>query len=68
MEINCRKVGEKAKELGHTLGVALHDFDAQCLRVLRCTARALAHTPGGLRFKPGSRPWLEEVSVQGSKA
>ena len=38
--------------------VALN-FNQQCLRILRCTAQALASSPGGLRFKPGTRPWLE---------
>ncbi len=40
----------------------LWDFDAQCLRVLRCTAQALANSPGGLRFKAGTRPWLDAIS------
>jgi hypothetical protein len=35
------------------------NFNQQCLRILRCTATALASSPGGLRFKPGARPWLE---------
>lgn len=35
------------------------NFNQQCLRILRCTAKALADSPGGLRFKPGARPWLE---------
>ncbi len=35
------------------------NFNQQCLRILRCTASALASSPGGLRFKPGTRPWLE---------
>jgi hypothetical protein len=35
------------------------NFNQQCLRILRCTANALANSPGGLRFKPGARPWLE---------
>ncbi len=39
-------------------GPALN-FNQQCLRILRCTAKALASSPGGLRFKPGTRPWLE---------
>jgi hypothetical protein len=34
-------------------------FNQQCLRILRCTAKALATSPGGLRFKPGARPWLD---------
>ena len=36
-----------------------HDLSQQCLRVLRCTAHAMASSPGGLRFKAGTRPWLE---------
>ena len=35
------------------------DLYLQCLRVLRCSARAMAGSPGGLRFKAGTRPWLE---------
>jgi hypothetical protein len=38
---------------------AATNFNQQCLRILRCTASALASSPGGLRFKPGARPWLE---------
>jgi hypothetical protein len=37
----------------------LHDVNLHCLRVLHCTALAMASSPGGLRFKAGSRPWLE---------
>lgn len=37
----------------------LHDLQQQCLRILRCTAKAMASTPGGLRFRPGTRPWLD---------
>ena len=37
----------------------LHDIEQQCLRILRCTARAMFFTPGGLRFSPGARPWLD---------
>ena len=37
------------------------NFNQQCLRILRCTAKALANSPGGLRFKPGARPWLEGI-------
>ena len=40
----------------------IHDLNQQCLRVLRCTARAMANSPGGLRFKPGTRPWLEGLA------
>lgn len=33
------------------------------LSILRCTAQALASTPGGLRFVPGSRPWLDNLQA-----
>jgi hypothetical protein len=39
--------------------VNVHDFYHRCLVILRCTAHALCSTPGGLRFKAGSQPWLE---------
>ena len=32
------------------------------LRLLRCTAQAMASSPGGLRFVSGTRPWLEGLS------
>jgi hypothetical protein len=38
------------------------DIQSQCMRVLRCTAWALANSPGGLRFKAGTRPWLDILS------
>ena len=40
-----------------------HDLNLQCLRVLRCTAHAMANSPGGLRFKAGTRPWLEGLAM-----
>ena len=46
-----------------TLAAGLHDFNLQCLRILRCTAMAMINSPGGLRFKAGMRPWLEGLSV-----
>lgn len=39
-----------------------YDFEQQCLRILRCTAQALANSPGGLRFKAGTQPWLDALS------
>ena len=42
--------------------VVAHDFDGQCLRILRCTAKAMAGSAGGLRFRAGARPWLEGLS------
>ena len=53
------------------LGGGLSDFNLQCLRVLRCTAIAMANSPGGLRFKTGKasmRPWLEGISLEGISA
>ncbi len=41
----------------------LHDVERQCLRILRCTAVALANSPGGLRFKAGTRPWLDPLTA-----
>lgn len=38
------------------------DFDQQRLRILRCTARAMAGGAGGLRFKPGTRVWLDGLT------
>jgi hypothetical protein len=41
---------------------ATHYLDKQrlcILRILRCTAKAMASGPGGLRFKAGTRPWLD---------
>ena len=55
-----------ARELGKNLGASAsrpsHDFQQQCLRVLRCTAHALANSPGGLRFQAGTRPWLDVLT------
>jgi len=45
-----------------SLGAGIQDLNKQCLRILRCTAQALANSPGGLRFKAGTRPWLEGLS------
>ena len=40
-------------------GTGFFEFNKQVLRVLHCSALALATSPGGLRFKAGTRPWLE---------
>jgi hypothetical protein len=32
------------------------------LKILRCTAQAMASSPGGLRFVAGTRPWLDGLS------
>lgn len=44
-------------------GASVHDVEQQLLRILRCTARAMANSPGGLRFKAGTRPWLDGLGV-----
>ena len=51
--------------VSRTLSVGLHDFNQQCLRVLHCTAKAMVSSPGGLRFKPGTRPWLDDLVGNG---
>lgn len=48
--------------LGCGLSAGIHDFNQQCLRILRCTAQAMASGPGGLRFQAGTRPWLEGLA------
>lgn len=55
--------GRQEQGAGRTLSDGIHDFNLQCLRILRCTAKAMASSPGGLRFKAGTRPWLEGLSV-----
>ena len=42
---------------------AAHSVDKQRLRILRCTARAMAASPGGLRFRAGTQPWLDGIAV-----
>jgi hypothetical protein len=42
-----------------------HELDRQRLRILRCTAQAMASSPGGLRFKAGTQPWLDGISTGG---
>lgn len=42
----------------------IHDFNLQCQRVLRCTARFMVSTPGGLCFNAGARSWLEGLEAE----
>ena len=42
---------------------AAHSLDKQRLRILRCTAWAMAASPGGLRFRAGTQPWLDGIPV-----
>lgn len=51
--------------LARPFSAAGDDLKTQCLRILRCTAHALASSPGGLRFESGTRPWLEGLSGGG---
>ncbi len=57
---------DAAVEFGKSLATSAirptFDFEQQCLRILRCTAHALANSPGGLRFKAGTQPWLDALS------
>jgi hypothetical protein len=55
--------GKQEQGAARSLSAGFHDLNKQCLRILRCTAQALANSPGGLRFKAGTRPWLEGLSA-----
>lgn len=62
MDLN--QTGEYKTETGKTETTPILDFEGQRLRILRCTAQAMASSPGGLRFKPGSRHWLEGLPAK----
>ena len=67
--MNLNPAGSIEKSLAHVAHaarLALHDFDQQRLRILRCTAHAMAASPGGLRFRAGTKPWLEGLSAAAS--
>lgn len=55
--------GQQQVAVSRALCAGLHDFNQQCLRILCCTAKAMANSPGGLRFKAGTRPWLEGLAT-----
>ncbi len=61
MEINLNQSPVHAWQALQSPGVC-HYIDKQLLRILRCTAQAMASSPGGLRFKAGTRPWLDGLS------
>ena len=66
MELQLNQLNEHSKPeqtSSRFLSAGIHDFNEQCLRVLRCTAQIMASSPGGLRFKAGTRPWLEGLVV-----
>jgi hypothetical protein len=48
----------RSKPAAGSLAANAHDVNAQRLRILRCTAKAMVSGPGGLRFTAGARPWL----------
>lgn len=62
MAIQLTNIESKMDVADGSKGRMLHDVERQCLRVLRCTAVALANSPGGLRFKAGTRPWLDALT------
>ena len=57
MDLN--QTGEHKTGMGKAETSATLDFEGQRLRILRCTAQAMASSPGGLRFRAGTRTWLE---------
>lgn len=59
MAMNMISAAERPHSLGQAASAAIHDLDCQRLRILRCTAHAMANSPGGLRFRAGTRPWLD---------
>jgi hypothetical protein len=42
---------------------SLNTAQNHSLRILRCTAQAMANGPGGLHFVPGAKPWLEGLAL-----
>lgn len=66
MAPNLTPADQSPTNAGTPASAALHDLDGQRLRILRCTAHAMASTPGGLRFKAGTRPWLDGLVVSAS--
>ena len=69
MELQFIQPGDGAKAdptASPILSEGMHELNQQCLRVLRCTAKAMASSPGGLRFKPGTRPWLAGLDPEQS--
>lgn len=61
MEHNHYAAGDLGRPLNTPGSRRAYEFEQQCLRVLRCTAQALANSPGGLRFQAGTRPWLDAL-------
>lgn len=63
MAMNLNPAVESKPGICQVAGSIYRELDKQRLRILRCTAQAMASSPGGLRFKPGTRPWLEGIEA-----
>lgn len=61
--INPEQDGAQVASADRSARALLHDVEQQSLRILRCTAQALASSLGGLRFTPDSQPWLQGWSA-----
>ncbi len=61
MGVDLKHAGEQAAAEKTQGRLSQYELDTQRLRILRCTAKAMASSPGGLRFRAGTRPWLEGV-------
>ncbi|MDB5886433.1 MAG: hypothetical protein JWR74_2604 [Polaromonas sp.] len=59
MAMDLHPAGNRQNSAGHGASLEIYDLDQQRLKILRCTAHAMAASPGGLRFRPGTRPWLD---------
>ena len=66
MSMKTIPVAEQPPSPVRAANSANHDLDRERLRILRCTAHAMASSPGGLRFRPGTRPWLDGLPVKPS--
>lgn len=63
MALNLNLAIESKPGICHVACGIYRELDRQRLRILRCTAKAMASSPGGLRFQPGTRPWLEGIEA-----
>ena len=61
MGIKTTQSGHRESRQSSAAPATAGDLESQLLRILRCTARAMAGSPGGLRFEAGTRPWLDEL-------
>jgi hypothetical protein len=63
MEMNLNTSENKEASTHAASKAPMHAFEQECVRILRCTALALANSPGGLIFAAGTRPWLDALST-----